>query len=499
MSTPSVAIYARQSVDEDQGIAQQLDDCRAEAHRRCWPVVAEFADNETSGSRERGPSTDWAAMLRAFDAGEFDTLLVVDADRLTRSLRDVLEVRPPQRDMRVVVVRGAIDTADDDYMLKQLVLLAEREVRVKGARAARYALERRKKGHPTAGRTPHGYDWVRAADRDAEGTRFKINTSEAEDVRRTFSEFLAGASMKQIARDLNESGSTTRAGAKWGAPTVRRILMNPMYAAKLPPAQPTGEFSLEAIKLEECGEGAWEPIVELDRIIATRGRLIGVKPNHEGTARKWLLPGLAVCGVCRGPIRSAKGETHPTARVDGSGKAVQKRYHAYRCLDHGHFMRTGDIIDEYVAEICIERLSREDAADLLIPPDDGPDLATLDSRRKELESRDSEIASMIARGKMRPNAAEEALDELAEELRSVNEAIARSVKRDPLAEVVSAEDVRQWWDNASLARRRKIVEALMLVVIHRVGNGKRVTTLEGASETVGIEWRHTTQGSRARN
>lgn len=57
MSDPRVAIYARQSVAEDQGIRQQLDDCRSEASRRGWVVSTEFVDNDTSGSSLRGPKT----------------------------------------------------------------------------------------------------------------------------------------------------------------------------------------------------------------------------------------------------------------------------------------------------------------------------------------------------------------------------------------------------------------------------------------------------------
>jgi DNA invertase Pin-like site-specific DNA recombinase len=488
MTTPRVAIYARQSVEEDQGIRQQVEDCRAEAERRGWTVLAEYEDNDTSGSKERGSDTAWAEMLRAYDCGEIDTLIVNDVDRLTRSLNDVLQVRPPQRDMRIVVVRGGIDTEEgDDYFLKFLVLIAEREVKIKTIRAQRYALERRKAGHPSAGMTPHGYRWVREADRDEQGTRYEVNEDEAQDVRRIFSEYLAGAPLGQIARDLNADGSRTRRGAKWITSTVRRILLNPLYAAKLPPAQPSGKHDLRAISLEECANGAWEPIISFDELTATRGQLLNVKPNHNGTARKWLLSGLAICGICDTPVRSARGETHPTARKDGSGKAPSKRYHAYRCTE-GHFMRNGDIIDQYVSEVCIARLSQPDALALLTSRNDTPDIAVLHTTRNELEDRYELIASLIAAGKMKPEAAEQALEDLAAELEHVNDAIGRLVTRDPLAELAGVEDVRQWWEEATLARRRAVVETLMTVSIQRVGHGRRVTTLEGAADTVDIQW-----------
>jgi site-specific DNA recombinase len=422
-----VVIYARQSVKEEQGIQQQIDDCRAEAKHHGWLVVDEYKDDGTSGSKERGPKTDWAKMLKSFDAGEFDALLANDVDRITRSLTDVLEVRLPKRDIRVLTVRGGIDTTDStgDYLVKQLVILAEREVKLKGDRAQRYAVERRKAGRPTPGKTPHGYLWVPAIDRDDAGTRYRIDKNEASDVKRIFSEFLTGAPMGQITRDLNNAGRKMRTNSqgvafKWHSSSVRRVLMNPLYAALLPLAQPTGEFDTAKISLEECSSGAWEKIIDADVVTTTRNRLVGVKPNHSGTSRRWLLSGLAVCAVCLAPVRSARGETHPTARADGTGKADSKRYHAYRCVEV-HFMRKGDIVDEYINEVCIAWLSKPDLRELLSPHTDAVDVAVLHSHRIDLLSRESTIATMIAIGKIKPAAAEQALDDLASEMRGVND------------------------------------------------------------------------------
>ncbi|SNU02596.1 Site-specific DNA recombinase [Ruaniaceae bacterium KH17] len=491
-----VAIYARQSVHEEQGIRQQIDDCNREAGYRGWQVVGTYPDDATSGSKERGPGTSWARMLKDFDEGMFTAVLVNDVDRLTRNLTDVLEVRPPKRDMRVLTVRGGIDTDDStgDFLLKQLVLLAEREVKQKAQRTQRYAVERRKTGHPTPGRTPHGYCWVPEIARDENGTRYRIDPDEAADVKTIFAEFLGGAALGQIARDLNNDGRFTRAGKPWIASTVRRVLMNPQYAALLAPSQETGKFDIASIDLAECTPGAWEPIIDEATIVATRARLVGVKPTHNGTARKWLLSGLAVCEICRAPVRAASGETHPTARVDGSGKADSKRYHAYRCVN-GHFMRNGDIIDDFVKEVCIARLNRPDAIDLLVPRQEGPDIGLLNTQRAALDSRESTIIDLIAKGKMNAKTAEAALDVLTEERRAITEEIARAVASDPLAEVVASGDSRAWWDDASLARRRAVIGALMTVAIRRAGKGRRITTFEAASETVGIEWHRGTSAT----
>lgn len=230
--------------------------------------------------------------------------------------------------------------------------------------------------------------------------------------------------------------------------------------------------------------------MERDQLIATRDKLVGVKPNHQGTARKWLLSGLAVCSVCRHPVRSARGETHPTPRKDGSGAAPNQRYHTYRCMN-GHFMRRGEIIDEYVSEVCIARLSKPDVIDLLSPKSDAVDIRVLHSRRLALGGRRKSVHRQVASGRSTEEEAEEALDDLAEQLRAVDVEIAQAVSIDPLVELVGIKDVRGWWHDPerTLARRRSVVEALMTVIIQPVGPGRRIITLDAASERVEIAWK----------
>jgi len=486
MSAPRVAIYARQSVDEEQGISQQLHDCHTEAARRGWHVVYEFPDNDTSATKARGRDTKWANMLAAFDNGDFDVLIATDVDRITRTLSDVLEITAPRRPMRVVTIRGGIDTDHDDFMIKQLVLLAEREIKLKTARARRYAIERRAAGHPQAGSTAYGYTWVAKRDRDALGTRWVVNEEEAPIVKAIFAEFTAGAPLGQIARDLNTAGLTARSGSKWIASTVRRILMNPVYGALLPPVQPSGKHALRNVKIEECTEGSWEPIIPRELVIGARTQLLGVQPLHQGTARKWLLSGLAICSVCRQPVRAARGKTHPTPRNDGSGVAPSTRYLTYRCVN-GHLMRNGDIINDVVRETVIDRLSRPDALSLLSPATEEIDLAVLEARRIDLQSRRSDIVTLVGKGRFSISEAERELDRLDEEIAALDREFTKAVMRNPFADVAAADDVRSWWETATLARRRTVIDLLMKVVIHPVGMGRRIHTIKQAAETITVE------------
>lgn len=81
------------------------------------------------------------------------------------------------------------------------------------------------------------------------------------------------------------------------------------------------------------------------------------------------------------------------------------------------------------------------------------------------------------------------VDELSAGIARVDAQIAQAMNRDPLAEAATGDDVHGWWQAATLARRRAVVDALMLVVIQPIGHGRRVRTLEAAAETVTIEWR----------
>lgn len=495
VKTLRVAIYARQSILEDQGIKQQLADCNKAVEERGWQVFDEFVDNQVSGSKARGEGTQWAKMLEAYDAGLFDVLMIDRPDRFSRRLTDLLDVRET-RNIRVVSARGGIDTAHGDMQLGIMVLLAQQEVKEKAARAKRYAIERHKQGHPNAGGGPHGYRWVPQANRDPQTqARYEIDEDEAEDVRFIFSEFLAdpdkAGSMKQIARELNDKGRRTRRGAKWGASTIRRMLMNPYYAGLLPPSRPydgSGSHHYNNLDLENCITGAWEPIISEDQLRAARGKLMLIKPNHDGTARKWLMPGLATCGKCGGPVRSSRGIQRVRDKETGKRVAVGD-YHAYRCatIGNGCFQRAGGIIDAYIGAVVVEALAGADLADLLVI-DNGPDFNTLFAKQQELEGREAEIAMMIARGQLSREAVDPALEELRQELEAVKNELARAVKQDPLAELAGVDDVEAWWEASTLARKRAIVEKLMTVVIHPVGGGRRITA-KNIAETVEIHWK----------
>ena len=105
------------------------------------------------------------------------------------------------------------------------------------------------------------------------------------------------------------------------------------------------------------------------------------------------------------------------------------------------------------------------------------DLAALEERRAAL-------ASMFADGTLDPEAYAAASKELAAR---IDEAKAQLVAptRDPLADVrglVDADQIRQWWDDADIVARRRVVAALFEISLNPVGKGRAL----GRSPLAGV-------------
>ncbi|WP_295833831.1 recombinase family protein, partial [uncultured Microbacterium sp.] len=173
-------------MDADEGIQRQLARCRAEVSKHGWTVVESYQDNETSASKVRGAKSDWARMLADIKAGNVDTVVAVDMDRLLRSMRDLVTLT--DLGVKVVTVSGEIDTASADgaFRAHMLAAIAEFEVKRKAERQVR-ANEYRVSnlGLPVPGKRRYGFEQGNIKERPAE----------AREVRHLYREVLSGASV----------------------------------------------------------------------------------------------------------------------------------------------------------------------------------------------------------------------------------------------------------------------------------------------------------------
>lgn len=162
MQTPTsqprrAALYARQSKADPDGIKRQLPRLQKLADQRGWVIVDKYVDDGMSASKSRGPTSNWARMLADADAGNIDTVVAVNLDRLLRSLQDLLVLI--EHDLMAVTTDGEIDltTADGEFRATILAAVARFEVRRKAERQSRAQLQRAQQGRAPKGVRPLGY------------------------------------------------------------------------------------------------------------------------------------------------------------------------------------------------------------------------------------------------------------------------------------------------------------------------------------------------------
>jgi DNA invertase Pin-like site-specific DNA recombinase len=85
-----VALYTRVSTLKGQDCEVQARELREYCARRGWEIVNEFSDTGFSGAKDSRPALD--KMLRSARRREFDVLLVWKLDRLSRSLRHLVNL-----------------------------------------------------------------------------------------------------------------------------------------------------------------------------------------------------------------------------------------------------------------------------------------------------------------------------------------------------------------------------------------------------------------------
>jgi hypothetical protein len=279
-------------------------------------------------------------------------------------------------------------------------------------------------------------------------------------------EVLAGNSLRSIARKLNAEGTFTSQGRPWTPRAVALLLQRPRNAG------------LSQHRGEPIGPAKWPAILDSDTwrgVVAVLG-----DPTRNTTtsrARKWLLSGLALCGVCGEPVRS-------TVSAWGTRRAP-----AYVC-PAGHVRRNAVELDDYVEATVVERLSRPDAAELLAPDHTG-DLAALHAQDAGLRARLDELGRMFGDGMIDALQLASGTASIRTQREAVTEALAASSRGSVLQGVADAPDVAEVWEGLDLSRRRAIVDVLLEVTILRTKRGgarrKGETTFDPAS--VGIEWK----------
>jgi DNA invertase Pin-like site-specific DNA recombinase len=274
------------------------------AIRQGWQyeVLEETGSGETIEARPV-----FRGVLERIAAGGVHTLLVIEAERLTRAkdLRELAVIQEACRagDCRVATPQQSLDLGDaeDSFLHSLFGILSAREKQKLLARQKRGMAEAKAAGKWHGGGVPTGYLY----DRDKK--TIVPDPARVDEVRT----LLEGA-LTRGARSLREQFPT------WSPTAIQRALSRQRvwwYAGRV---------------LLEDGTtipGAWEPIITEDQARALHGaRDRKKRVRDQGDQARRLLTGLGVwrCGHCG---TSMKSQTYTHTCRDGS----TSRYYSYRC------------------------------------------------------------------------------------------------------------------------------------------------------------------------
>ncbi|MET7890619.1 recombinase family protein [Streptomyces mirabilis] len=485
-----MVIYARISDDREgrqNGVDRQERQCRALADKNGDEVVAVFTDDDRSAYSGK-PRPDYLKMLAFLRAGHADGSYALAPTRFYRRLDDGLEFFKliAEKGLEVETVKAGrynLATADGRRDALRAAVDAQHEAeqiseRVRDAKADNLA-----KGEYRGGPRPFGYE--------ADG--ITVREDEARHIRSAIDGIIAGDSLRSVCRHLAEQGVHTvprrykqadgsrgePESREWTPTELRKMLLRPRNAG------------LIDHKGEIVGKAAWEPLVSEDKWRACKAVLErGERRTTTGNARVWLGSGLYLCGV---------DECTETVRCSTSGRGIGKVHiPAYRCRTGKHVTRVAAPLDEHISNLVLVRLSRPDAASVLLPPsrpaERREDLAaSANALRAKLDGFAADYAEdLITRQQM--------LDGTAmtrQRLEGVEAQMAAQAQQSVLASLpLGTPKVVEEWPDYHLDKQRAIVDALMTVVILPAPRGRPVGFQPGVTKTyfnpdaVRIEWKH---------
>lgn len=318
-----VAIYARYSSENQReaSIEDQFRICREFARKQGWIIAGEYSDHAISGATLMRPG--FQAMMAEALRGKVDVVLAEALDRFSRDQEDTAGLFKRLTFAGV----GIVTLAEGDITFLHIGLKGTmnamflKELADKTRRGLRGRVELGKSG----GGACFGYRIVRTFKDGVVSTgEREVVPEEADIVRRIFSDYIAGISPKQIAKNLNREGIRGPRGALWGPSTIygnpkrgTGILHNELYIGRLV------WNKLRYLKDPDTGKRVSRPNPEAEWVISQVPALrivddeqwAAVQARYATVQKKWktaepskrfrqfvrpkyLFTGMTKCGVC---------------------------------------------------------------------------------------------------------------------------------------------------------------------------------------------------------
>jgi site-specific DNA recombinase len=433
-------IYNRVSLDRANGrsVAEQEAENRAVVERNGWELAGVFTDNSIGASRySKGKRPEWDRLINILRQGNVSILVTWEASRSTRDLQAYLDLRTICRQFGVQWCYNGklhnLSESTDSFTTGLDILLAEREVDQARERILRSMRANAAQGKPH-GKLPFGF---RREYDPSTGALLRqvVNEDQAKLIREAAKRVANGEPPYRICREWNAEGIKSPRGAEWGISVLKRVLTNPIYIAK------------RVYQGQVVGEATWPPILDEETFYRVQARYGDPERRKFSDSQvKYLLTGIAKCGVCRGRILVRKPKGYPS----------------YTCVDNFCVARKIVWVDELVTDLVIARLSLPDAL-AVFDTDEDSELTEKLELIADIRGRLNSFYDDAAEGKLSTAALTRIESRLVAELEHLERQVRRVGVPEALYELVA--DPATIWPALDIVARRQIVKALLEVRI----------------------------------
>ena len=421
--TVRVAVYCRKSNrhgldDELTSLHVQRETCLdyiSSRRSKGWTVIPEkYDDGGFSGASTDRPA--FQQLLKDIEAGKIDVVTCYKHDRLSRSFLDFYRVLEffQKHSVAFVSVTQDFDTSGPLGRLLQNILMSfaefEREQireRILDKKAAS-----RRRGFWPGGRPPLGYN--------IKDKKLVVNRRESELVREIFRRYLEHGSLNVLVRYAMQQGwktkkyryasGKTEGGSAFSVNTLRKVLVNPVYAGKI-----RGKTGLH--------DGVHEGIIDLETWNQVQHMLKDNRaPWRPPQAHGALLTGIFKCGRCGSTMchsvsrqgnktyryyRCKRLATQGTAACPGSRVAAKD----IEGFIKDKIRHLGQDVGVIAQAMEVARAEFEDRKPALVS-----EIQRLGQLRQKLEAQQETLLECVGDGGERPKAVARKLDLLEEEI-----------------------------------------------------------------------------------
>ncbi len=337
-----VALYARVSTLEQAtkgySIGEQKEKLRQYANAQGYRVAGTYSDEGFSGKDLMRPEME---RLRAdVVAGKIDVVLIYKLDRLSRHVKDVLELVElfEKYNVSLYSLKENLDLSSPfgRAALKMSATFSEleRETIVERMEMGKHA--RAKSGkYSCPGKAPFGYKLNKEAD------RLEIVPDEAEAIRDMYAKYIGGYSFRKLYSYCKEKYPNIRFFSN--SMCCKPVIERPLYAG----------YFVHGGELIKAAN--YEPIIPFETYLQAQEAVKRNTMRREHDNTPYLLTGLIVCGKC-GRVFCGKRRTHK------DGAAVKYSYTSYGCsarlkynkVEHGSTPCENDIYSAEELEKLLE-------------------------------------------------------------------------------------------------------------------------------------------------